>query len=78
MKVNLKCFAGLAEQYACDYHTSTVPELPDGSGVRDVTQMMGITEDEVNLIFVNGKISNADRALRNGDNLTLVPATGGM
>ena len=78
MKVNLKCFAGLSEKYGCDYRASTALDLPDGSGVRDVTQLMGIPEDEVSLIFVNGKISNTDRALSNGDSLTLIPATGGM
>lgn len=78
MRVNLKCFAGLSELYACDYRESTALDLPEGSGLCEVQASLGISDDEVSIVFINGKISNHDDVLRHGDNVTLVPATGGM
>ena len=78
MKVNLKCFADLAERYECDYRSSVGVELSDGARVHHVMEMSGIPEKDVRIVFVNGQVTGLNKPLRHGDRVTLVPATGGM
>lgn len=78
MKVNLKCFANLAERYTCDYHSTTTMDINEGSTVSKLMKASGIPEKDVRIVFVNGKISGVQQPLNDGDRITLVPATGGM
>lgn len=78
MKIELKCFADLAKQYACDYAKGADMEMPGGSTAGDVMRAVGIAQDEVKIVFVNGRIKDPGHLLENGDRLALVPATGGM
>jgi molybdopterin converting factor small subunit len=78
MDINLKCFATLAEADKCDYKNSTTKTLSEGATVRKLLQQEGIPEKDVKLIFVNGKRTSLDTPLRNGDQVGLAPATGGM
>ncbi|CAB5138987.1 hypothetical protein D3OALGA1CA_3736 [Olavius algarvensis associated proteobacterium Delta 3] len=78
MKVNLKCFANLAERYTCDYQMTTAMEMNEGSTVSKLMKASGIPEKDVHIVFVNGKISGVQQSLNDGDRITLVPATGGM
>ncbi len=78
MKVNLKCFAELASRYECRYDESAEIEISEGTTVKQLLKNRRIPEEKVKISFVNGIISGADHQLNNGDDLTLVPATGGM
>lgn len=78
MKINLKCFADLADKYECDYRSTTVVEAEEGSTVEGVMEQSGIERSDVRIVFVNGVVTNANRRLGQGDRVTLVPATGGM
>lgn len=78
MKINLKCFADLAEKYTCDYQATTTVDISDGATVEKVMDRSGIPEEDVRIVFVNGKITGTGQALSDGDRVTLVPATGGM
>ncbi len=78
MKINLKCFADLAERFACDYRDPTAVEIDDDSTVGAVIRQSGIPEKDVKIVFVNGRIAGPEQALTQGDRVTLVPATGGM
>jgi sulfur carrier protein ThiS len=78
MKINLKCFADLAERFACGYQASTSVETGDGATVETVMRQAGIPEEDVKIVFVNGKIAGLEQQLDQGDRVTLVPATGGM
>ena len=78
MKINLKCFADLADRYECDYQKTTTLNMNDGSTVGKVMQDSGIPVTDVKIVFVNGKIAGAGQLLNDGDRVTLVPATGGM
>jgi len=78
MKVNLKCFADLAERYTCDYQVSTTMDMNEGSTVRKLMNASGIPKEDVKIVFFNGKITNVEQPLNDGDRITLVPATGGM
>ena len=78
MKVNLKCFSGLASQYECGYDQKIEMTVSEGTTINKMLKNHGIPEEEVKICFVNGIISKKDYQLNHGDNLTLVPATGGM
>lgn len=78
MKINLKCFATLAEADTCDYKGSTTTTVAEGATVRDLLKEAKIAEKEVKLIFVNGKRAELDTVLRPGDQVGLAPPVGGM
>jgi molybdopterin converting factor small subunit len=78
MNIGLKCFATLSEADKCDYKGSTSKTLPDGSTVRKLLVQAAIDEKDVKLIFVNGQKASLDTVLKNGDQVGLAPAVGGM
>jgi molybdopterin converting factor small subunit len=78
MEIKLKCFATLAEADKCDFRDSTPKTLPEGTTVRGLLMQMAMPEKDVKLVFVNGQKSGFDTVLRNGDQIGLAPATGGM
>jgi len=45
--------------------------------VKDLLNELGIKEEEIALIIVNGKHSNVDRKLEEGDTLALFPPVAG-
>ena len=78
MKIEMKCFAGLSKKYGCSYRESTTIEVDDGATVRRAISTAGIPEEDVKVIFVNGRISDVTRTLSHNDRLSVAPATGGM
>lgn len=78
MRINLKCFANLAEQYTCDHEVTTTVDIDAETTVDEMMSRSGILKNDVKIVFVNGKISAFEQPLNDGDNVTLVPATGGM
>lgn len=52
-------------------------EVPTGSSVRDVASSLGIPEEEVKLILVNGIGSGWDTALEGYERVALFPPVGG-
>lgn len=78
MKIELKCFADLAKQYGCSYKAGAELEIPDNSTVVDVMRAGGISQEDVKIVFVNGKIKDPFQLLKNGDRVAFAPATGGM
>lgn len=78
MKIHLKCFAHLAKRFDCDYQMSTSKDVDDGTTIGKLIENSGVPDKDVKIIFVNGRVAGKDQALSDGDNITLVPATGGM
>ncbi len=78
MKIELKCFATLAESEACDYRDASSYHLEDGATVRDLLHAADIPESSVKLVFVNGKSERIGAPLAEGDRVGLAPAVGGM
>jgi molybdopterin converting factor small subunit len=78
MRINLKCFADLAEQYTCDHEIITTVDIDAETTVDKMMSKTGIDEKDVKIVMINGKISGLEQTLYDGDNVTLVPATGGM
>lgn len=78
MNVLVKCFAQLAKNEACDYHGSTPHSLAGGSSVKDLINKLGFRHEEIKIIYVNNRIVPPETPLKDGDNVALAPATGGM
>ena len=78
MKVYLKCFATLSDNYECDYQDSSPHELSEGLTVEDFIRKQGISKEDVKIILVNGKKVNFDMVLGDGDQIGLAPTVGGM
>jgi len=78
MNIHLKCFSNLAERYTCGYQVDTRLEIGEGASVAKVMRSAGIDEKDVKIVFVNRQKSDPARILVDGDQVALVPATGGM
>ncbi|MBJ6800737.1 MoaD/ThiS family protein [Geomonas propionica] len=73
MKITLKLFATfrngrfkIAEQ-----------ELAEGTEVRQVVLSLGLTEEEIGIVMLNGRHGELDSTLSHGDILSLFPLVGG-
>jgi sulfur-carrier protein len=78
MKIELKCFATLADGETCDYRQSTTYDLNDGRTVGHLVERAGIARSDVKIAFLNHRIVGLDAVLSDGDRVGLAPATGGM
>jgi len=78
MKVEVKLYASLA-RYAPD-GASGKPfflEPPEGTTVRDLLIRLGVPENSVKIIFLNGVHASLDRILSDGDQLGVFPPVAG-
>ena len=78
MKIQVKCFASLADNNTCDYSSATPYTLETGSTAGDLMVHAGIEKESVKLIFVNGRVASPDTRLSDGDRVGVSPAVGGM
>ena len=78
MKVDVKCFATLANDGTCDYKQSTAYELEDGQTVADLAASAGIADENIKITFVNGRHADRGTVLAHGDRVGFVPPVGGM
>jgi molybdopterin converting factor small subunit len=78
MKVNVKCFATLADSETCDFNNSTPYHLTEGQTVKDLVRQAGIRNRDVKIAFVNSRIVDFETVLHDGDRVGLAPAVGGM
>ena len=73
MKVELKCFATLANPETCDFKDSTSYELEEGQTVEQLVQLAGIHSEDVSFAFVNSLVADLNTVLQNGDRVALTP-----
>jgi sulfur-carrier protein len=52
-------------------------ELPEGADCRSVVLSLGLTEEEIGIIMLNGRHGELDDKLANNDILSLFPLVGG-
>jgi sulfur carrier protein ThiS len=74
MPIILKCYATLAKRQPADAGNLAVAP---GETVRSLMQRLGIPEDQVAIIMLNGKSADPAAPLADGDRLGLFPAVGG-
>lgn len=73
MKITAKLFATFRE----GREKVQTFELPEGTDVGDVITTLGIKRSEIAILLVNGRDSEFERALMDGDVLALFPPVGG-
>ena len=73
MKVTLKCFAKLSEGDVCDFTGSNEQEISQGETVGSLIARLGFNQEEVKVIFLNGRIVDFDAVLNDGDQVGLAP-----
>ena len=73
MKVKLKCFAKLSEGEACDFTGSNEKEISEGETVGSLISRLGFSQEEVKVIFLNGRIVDFNAVLGDGDQVGLPP-----
>ncbi len=73
MRVNVKCFATLAEKSP----PGGVCQVSEGADAARLMQILGVPAAEVKLIFINRVAAEPDSPLRDGDRVGLFPAVGG-
>jgi molybdopterin converting factor small subunit len=78
MKIDVRCFATLADEDTCDYKTALSYELEDGQDLGNLADAAGIDPEKVKIAFVNGRIRDFSTTLAHGDRVAFVPAVGGM
>ena len=78
MKVDLKCFANLANPETCDFKESTPYELQDGKTLKQLIELAGIKTEDVAMAFVNGRVVDIDTVLSDGDRVGLTPASAAL
>lgn len=52
-------------------------ELPESCRIEHLLTELGIVQDDLGLIMVNGKVTTLDTELRAGVSITLFPVVGG-
>jgi molybdopterin converting factor small subunit len=78
MKINVKCYASLSDNAACNFRVPLSVNLTESATVKDAMATLGIPEKDVKLMFVNGRISDSGAPLADGDGVGLFPPVGGM
>jgi molybdopterin converting factor small subunit len=78
MKITVKCFSSLADADTCDYKDSTPYELKNGETVTALIKRLDRSPEDIKIVFVNGKQVEKNSVLKDGDQVGLAPATGGM
>ena len=51
--------------------------IPDGMTVGELARHIGLPLEEIKIVMVNGRHSEADDAMRDGDRIAFFPAVGG-
>lgn len=76
--VQVKLFATLRE-----YRPGLGPgerfpvDLQDGASMRDLVRQLGLPEEQVKLVFVNGLVQELGHILADGDEIGIFPPVGG-
>lgn len=73
MKITVRLFA----TFRVGRFKEEVRDYPPGTECRQVAEDLGISSDALGVVLVNGRHAQIDRALEEGDTLSLFPLVGG-
>lgn len=73
MKITVKLFAMFRE----GRFKVAEQEYTEGTDCRQVVAAVGLTEDELGILLVNGRHAQLEQVLHGGDTLSLFPLVGG-
>ncbi|MBU1611358.1 MAG: MoaD/ThiS family protein [Proteobacteria bacterium] len=74
MIITLKAFATL-QKYMPEH--ADAYEVPEGTTVQELLDRLGLSDDQVRLVFINGAHVSLQAVIAEGDRLGLFPAVGG-
>ncbi|MFH1489146.1 MAG: MoaD/ThiS family protein [Pseudomonadota bacterium] len=79
MKIELKLFASLGRYMPQkkDGKSSEMMEIHEGTRVRDIIDRLGIPENAVKILFLNGIHAKEEDRLKDGDRLAIFPPIAG-
>lgn len=78
MKIKLKLFATLSTYLGGPVTGSEAEiELPPGSTLGDLANLLKLPPDEVKICFINGIICELEKQLNEGDEVGIFPPIGG-
>jgi len=78
VRVCVKLFATLSRHFAGVMPGTPVEvEVADGATLADLADQLKVPQDEVRMVFVNGRIQPLDYELRPGDEVGIFPPVGG-
>ena len=82
MRIQLKLYANLTDYLPPGAHNNVARiEVPDAASISDVCQRLGLPENMVHLVLVNGVFvpphERSSRKLREGDALAVWPPVAG-
>lgn len=75
MRITVKIYASLRKH--TDGEGTIELELQKNSEVEDILEMLRIPDDEVKIIMINGKRSQTNMVLRDGDRVAIFPPIAG-
>lgn len=52
-------------------------DMPEGTSVRELARHIQVPSEEIKIVMINGRQSEASDTLRDGDRVALFPAVGG-
>jgi molybdopterin converting factor small subunit len=78
MKIQFKCFANLPEKYDCGFTGGSEHDIQPGETVGQFASRMNMREEDIKIVFINGKSAAKDTPLNDGDRVAFAPAVGGM
>ena len=73
MQITVKLFA----TFRNDRFKAAQQELPPDTACRTIMLSLGLTEEEIGVVLVNGRHATLDQVLNEGDTLSLFPLVGG-
>lgn len=79
MNISVKCFSSLHNGDTCRHDRGhTISLSNETSTVKMLADRVRIPEQDIALVFVNGRRAEIDNNLADGDRVAFVPAVGGM
>ena len=76
MKVEIRLYATL-NKYAPRGSQVNHIEIEDGKKLKDLIKDLGIPEEQIKLIFINGIHASGDEILKDGDRIGIFPPIAG-
>jgi sulfur-carrier protein len=73
MTITVKLFASLRD----NRFKISAREQSDGTDCRKIMRDLGIPEEEVGIVLINGRHFSLDQVLNDGDTLAVFPLVGG-
>lgn len=73
MQITVKLFASFRNKR----FKVAMQEHPMATNCRDIVLGLGLTEDELGVLMVNGRHADLEHALQDGDTVSIFPLVGG-